>query len=68
MTTAIKVSNSRNVYISNTVIKRFRIGIDVERSFIRLRKVRVGNTLAPLVVRDFGSQIVFEDREGLIVY
>ncbi|RLG75178.1 MAG: hypothetical protein DRO14_04880 [Thermoprotei archaeon] len=68
MTTAIKVSNSRNIHISNTVIKRFKIGIDVERSFIRLRKVRIGNTLAPLVVRDFGSQIVFEDHEGLIVY
>ncbi len=65
---AIKVSNSRGVFISNTVIKGFRVGVDVEKSFVKLYRVRVGNTLVPLVVRDFSSQVVFEGGEGLIVY
>ena len=68
MLTAIKINNGKEVYISNVVIEGFKIGIDVSRSFVKLRKVKIGNVFAPLLVRDFGCQIVFEDNEGLIVY
>ena len=36
MSTAIKINNSKEIYISDVMIKGFKIGIVVSKGFIRL--------------------------------